>query len=139
VDNYSRIEQRASCVIEYITSSVHYTMYACTLREIPLNPRPRDCLFLPSTKTRGMSRLKGATILPNECILQCAGIILCKSHYFRFTALQPTVMYSGGGFMWLCRIILDLTHYYRELSATIRDLAKRMIVQSVLSFEPCVI
>ncbi|TGZ51186.1 hypothetical protein DBV15_11045 [Temnothorax longispinosus] len=50
-DNYSRIERLASCVIEYITPSVHYTMYACTSREIPLNPKPRDCLFSPPTKT----------------------------------------------------------------------------------------
>lgn len=33
----------------------------------------------------------------------CAEIILCKSYYSRLTALQPTVMYSGGGFMRLCR------------------------------------
>lgn len=49
-----------------------------------------------------------------------ARIILCKSHYSRLTALQPTVMYSTGRFMQLYGIIPDLTHYCGELGATIR-------------------
>lgn len=113
-------DARASCiVVEYVLRDrcVHYTTYGYTAREIPLEPdltvRPSFPLCrqkLAPSPSRGRYRTSA----------YCAGIILCKSHYSHLTALQPTVMYSGGGFMRLCGIIPDLTHYCAELGATIR-------------------
>jgi len=93
--------------------------------------RARDCLFFIVNKNipRELTRGEDDT---TERVHIAPGIILCKSYYSRLTALQPTVMYSRGGFMRLCRIIPDLTHYYGELGATIRDSVRGMSAQSVV-------
>lgn len=98
--------------------------YIISPREIQLNPGPdrrrRSTSVFFHWRQKLATRVEEGRYYRTSAY--CAGIILCKSHYSRLTALQPTVMYSGGGFMRLCRNNTWLnTLLRRESGATIRD------------------